>query len=64
LDLPSLYGPFETVEAYRTWVEGVQDREDTIAFAIADERTDLRLGVATYLRVDTPNGSIEVGHLS
>jgi RimJ/RimL family protein N-acetyltransferase len=58
------YGPFDNTDAYRTWVEEMQDREDTIAYAIVDARTDLPLGVATYLRIDSPNGSIEVGHLS
>ena len=58
------YGPFDSAEAYRAWVEEMQDREDTIAYAIVDALTDLPLGVATYLRIDAQNGSIEVGHLS
>ena len=58
------YGPFESADAYRRWVETMQDRDDVVAFAIADAKDARPLGVATYLRIDAPNGSIEVGHLS
>jgi RimJ/RimL family protein N-acetyltransferase len=58
------YGPFEDASAYQGFVEWIQDLDHTIAFAIVDQNTDLPVGVATYLRVDEANGSIEVGHLS
>ena len=58
------YGPFARLEDYRAWVEAMQDRDDPIAYAIVDQESDRPLGVATFLRIDAPNGSIEVGHLS
>jgi RimJ/RimL family protein N-acetyltransferase len=58
------YGPFEDLDAYRLWVGSMENREDVIAYAIVDEGSAQPKGVATYLRVDAPNGSIEVGHLS
>lgn len=58
------YGPFARAGDYHAWAVEMQDREDTIAFAIVDRATERPLGVATYLRIDPPNGSIEVGHLS
>ena len=57
------YGPFETAAAYRDWALAMQDREDTIAYAILDAASGVPLGVATYLRIDPALGSIEVGHL-
>ncbi len=57
------YGPF-TVEAdFREFVTSVQGRPDPMFFAIIDDRTGLPAGVASYLRVDNRNASIEVGHI-
>ncbi len=57
-------GPFATVDAYRTWVEDRQRSSDPLFFAIVDATTGLATGVASYLRIDPPNGAIEVGHLA
>lgn len=57
------YGPFETADAYRAWVESVQSLADEIFFAIVDEQRDEPVGVASYLRIFPRIGSIEVGHL-
>jgi RimJ/RimL family protein N-acetyltransferase len=54
------YGPFDTVEHYRTWLEGKAPSEDPMFFAIC---TDRPVGFASYLRIDAVQGSIEVGHL-
>jgi RimJ/RimL family protein N-acetyltransferase len=58
------YGPFESAEKYRVWMEQWIALGDTVGFAIIDARTNKAVGVSTYLRVDPKNGSIEVGHLS
>ena len=58
------YGPFENAAFYTQWVESMQERDDVIAYAIIDKEETRPMGVATYLRIDAPNGSIEVGHLS
>jgi RimJ/RimL family protein N-acetyltransferase len=39
------------------------DGDDPLFFAIVDEETGKAVGVASYLRIDPRNGSIEVGHL-
>jgi RimJ/RimL family protein N-acetyltransferase len=56
-------GPFADLAAYRTWVEGAARSEDPLFHAIVDAATDRAIGIAAFLRIDPPNGVIEVGHL-
>jgi RimJ/RimL family protein N-acetyltransferase len=56
------YGPFASAAEYRLWVESVQDKTDPMFFAIVARGE--AVGVASYLRTDLENGSIEVGHLA
>jgi RimJ/RimL family protein N-acetyltransferase len=58
------YGPFETLASYRAWIEEMSHRRDPLFYAIIDNATDRALGVASYLRIDPANGSIEVGHIN
>ena len=58
------YGPFDTLESYRAWADEVCRRSDPLFYAIVDRATDRAVGVAGYLRIDPPSGSIEVGHIS
>ena len=58
------YGPFDTLEAYRAWVETVQKGDDPLFHAIIDRATGKAVGVATLMRVDPANGVIETGHLN
>ena len=39
------YGPFASEGAYHAWVAAMQDREDTLAFAIVDQKSDRVLGI-------------------
>ena len=57
------YGPFETLEEYRRWMEGTCGGFDPLFYAIMTSAHGA-VGVASYLRIDPPNGSIEVGHLN
>jgi len=57
------YGPFASAAEYAAWVESVESLEDPVFFAIADRASGRPQGVASYLRIDPPNGVIEVGHL-
>jgi RimJ/RimL family protein N-acetyltransferase len=57
------YGPFADREAYRRWMEATCLGDDPLFFAIVDLATCAPAGVASYLRIDPGNGSIEVGHL-
>ena len=68
-------GPFESLEAYRSWIKETCLGDDPLFFAIIErtgERTgDQRdaqrggkaLGMASYLRITPESGSIEVGHI-
>ena len=57
------YGPFETADAYRGFVEGMQERDDPVFYAIVSLETRRPVGVASYLRIEPSHGVIEVGHL-
>jgi RimJ/RimL family protein N-acetyltransferase len=58
------YGPFASPEEYSAWVRSVESSEDPQFFAIVDLKSGRPVGVASYLRIDPPNGVIEVGHLA
>jgi len=60
--LPS--GPFETADAYRTWLEGRVTGDDPVCHAIVDRASGLPMGTANYLRIDPQGGSIEVGSIT
>lgn len=57
------YGPFETIEAYREWVTVSGGRTDQLFYAIIERATSRAVGVFSYLRIDPPNGAIEIGNL-
>jgi RimJ/RimL family protein N-acetyltransferase len=58
------YGPFATLTGYEGWVRSVGERSDPMFFAIIEAGSGRASGVASYLRIDEDNGSIEVGHLA
>jgi RimJ/RimL family protein N-acetyltransferase len=58
------YGPFADNDEYRRWLEQASRSDDPLFFAIIDTRTGIASGVASYLRIDPDNGSIEVGHIA
>jgi RimJ/RimL family protein N-acetyltransferase len=58
------YGPFETLEAYRAWMEATCLGEDPLFHAVIDKATGRAAGVAAYLRIAPEAGSIEVGHIN
>ena len=58
------YGPFIKESDYHDWLSERQTAVDECFFAIVDPKSDLPLGVASYLRISPQTGSIEVGHLS
>ncbi|XZE56612.1 GNAT family N-acetyltransferase [Planctomycetaceae bacterium SH139] len=58
------YGPFESFDNYRQWMEATCFGNDPLFLAIRNLVTDEVTGLASYLRIDPKNGSIEVGHLN
>ena len=57
-------GPFATSEAYIAWAKDAAAKTDPFFYAIVDKATGKAVGVASYLRIDPPNGVIEVGHIA
>lgn len=57
------YGPFADFKSYTTWLDEFCRGDNPLFFAIIDATTQQAVGVASYLRIDPANGSIEVGHL-
>ncbi|MCL4506707.1 MAG: GNAT family N-acetyltransferase [Chloroflexi bacterium] len=57
-------GPFARFEDYDAWMRRVTPGDDPLFHAIVDAASGKAVGVAAYLRIDPPNGAIEVGHLA
>jgi RimJ/RimL family protein N-acetyltransferase len=58
------YGPFDSFDEYVAWVRGASRSDDPLFFAIVDAASGTARGVASYLRIDQANGTIEVGHIA
>jgi len=57
------YGPFATHQAYAGWMQMTCMGEDPQFYAIVDCASGKAVGVASFLRIDPKNGTIEVGHI-
>jgi RimJ/RimL family protein N-acetyltransferase len=58
------YGPFETVDSYRAWMNALCRGSEPLFFAIVALDAGKPVGVASYSRRDLAAGVIEVGHLA
>jgi RimJ/RimL family protein N-acetyltransferase len=58
------YGPFADRASYGEWLESVAGGQDPLFFAIVAQDDGRAVGVATFQRVNPPDGSIEVGHIA
>lgn len=58
------YGPFESYGDYKAWMESIETSSDPLFFTIVDTMTRQPGGIASYLRIDSKNGVIEVGHIA
>jgi RimJ/RimL family protein N-acetyltransferase len=58
------YGPYETLAEYTQFVNAYAGKDDPFFYAIIDNTTHKAVGIASYLRIDPTNGSIEVGHIN
>jgi len=56
--------PFPDLAAYRKWLVTAMAGDDPMMHAIVDLRSGKAVGVAAFLRGDTSNGVIEVGHIN
>jgi len=57
------YGPFESFPDYLDWLRSVGSKRDPLFFTLFASGSNQPSGVASYLRIDPANGSIEVGHI-
>jgi RimJ/RimL family protein N-acetyltransferase len=58
------YGPFVRFEDYRDWLERAAASDDPFVHCIVEQQSGRALGVASYMRVDTAAGVIEVGGIN
>ncbi|MGA9436282.1 MAG: GNAT family protein [Roseobacter sp.] len=58
------YGPFPTLSAYQKWIVQTVKSDAHLFYAIKNLETGCIEGVASYLRINPPSGSIEVGHIN
>ena len=58
------YGPFESEAQYTAWLAERARSRDPSFYAVVDRTTNRALGALSYLRIDPPNGTIELGHLA
>jgi RimJ/RimL family protein N-acetyltransferase len=57
-------GPFASFDEYRDWLTPRESSTDPLFFAFVNTASDRTVGMGAYLRIDPPNGVIEVGHLT
>jgi RimJ/RimL family protein N-acetyltransferase len=57
------YGPFDSLDDYRSWLATEACNSDPLFYAIIDKRNGRAVGLASYLRIKPASGSIEVGHI-
>lgn len=57
------YGPFLSRSEHRAWMARAEASTDPVFLAILDPRTGRAAGHASFLRIDTANGVIEIGHI-
>lgn len=58
------YGPFDSLDAYRRWIDTSCTGGDPLFHAVVDGRDGRAAGVASYLRITPEVGVIEVGHIN
>ncbi|MCO7261537.1 GNAT family N-acetyltransferase [Dickeya zeae] len=57
-------GPFDTFEAYRIYLTAVATLTDPMHYAVVDLVSGKAVGTLALMRIDAPNGVIEVGHVT
>lgn len=57
------YGPFADAAGYHAWAARAEGSADPVFLAILDPGTGRAVGHASFLRIDRPNGVIEIGHI-
>jgi len=58
------YGPFERLEDHAAWLRDFCSTGDPLFFAVVSAKTGKAVGIASYMRIIPPSGSLEIGHLN
>lgn len=58
------YGPFAQLEEYERWLTERAASMDPLFQAFVDQASGNAAGVGTFMRIDAPAGTIEVGHIA
>ena len=53
------YGPFDTLKSYQIWLKEEASKQDPTFFSIVRKSDDKAVGVASFLRINQTDGSIE-----
>ena len=57
------HGPFDSYVDFRKWLRWAHESVDPLFFSIVESSKSRATGIASFLRMDTVNGSIEVGYI-
>ena len=57
-------GPFDTFEAYRTYLTAAAKLADPMHHAVIDSASGKAVGTLALMRIDAPNGVIEIGSVT
>jgi len=58
------YGPFKSYGSFKKWLKSFCLNKDPFFYAIYSKRHRQYCGMASYLRITSEHGSIEVGHIN
>lgn len=57
------YGPFESVEAMRRWLQTCAVSDDPLFFAVVERQSERRVGMCSFMTVVPEMRRIEIGHI-
>ncbi|HET9782492.1 MAG TPA: GNAT family protein [Candidatus Dormibacteraeota bacterium] len=57
------YGPFPSRDEFTKWLETRAPLDDPLTFTIIDRAAGEARGLESLMRIDAPNGVIEIGHI-
>ena len=55
---------YASFDDYLRWMEAVTHVDDPLFHAVVDAASGTAAGVASFMRIDRPNGVIEIGHIN
>lgn len=57
------YGPFEDENTFLTWLRTKEESRDPLFYAYVPRNAGRASGMGSFMRMDGPNGVIEIGHI-